>query len=123
MEIPTDLDARDLARYIPPFSIGTPNREKGACILTRNTLAAFSALPTAPGHDRKSPARSAPVVLREPGKVLAERYSVNRQYNRLRFGQPHQHRLMSRHMPARLNQLQPRSSSVSPSTSRMRSIG
>src|SRR5450759_1761941 len=34
---------------------------KGACILTRNTPAAFSALPTAPCHDRKSPARYAPV--------------------------------------------------------------
>src|SRR5207248_10305114 len=48
-------------RTIPPFSIGTPNREKSAGVLTRNTPAAFSALPTAACHDRKSPARSAPV--------------------------------------------------------------
>src|SRR5262249_33433094 len=40
-------------------------------------------------------------------KALTEGYSVNRQENRTRFGQPHQHRLMSHHMPARLNQLQP----------------
>src|SRR5215212_5076975 len=52
--------------------------------------------------------RVAPVVLRVTGKARAEGYSVNRQYNRPRFGQPQQHRLMSRHMPARLNQLQPR---------------
>src|SRR6266540_5746053 len=52
--------------------------------------------------------RVAPVVLRVTGKARAEGYSVNCQYNRPRFGQPHQHRLMSRHMPARLNQLQPR---------------
>src|SRR6476620_9730422 len=50
----------------------------------------------------------ATVVLLVTGKALAEGYSVNRQYNRPRFGQPHQHRLMSQHMPARLNQLQPR---------------
>src|ERR1700757_2934372 len=37
----------------------------------------------------------APVVLLVTGKALAERNSVNRQYNRPRFGQPHQHRLMS----------------------------
>src|SRR5947209_9337179 len=52
--------------------------------------------------------RVAPVVLLVTGKALAEGDRVNRQYNRPRFGQPHQHRLMSRHMPARLNQLQPR---------------
>src|SRR3982750_4270130 len=52
--------------------------------------------------------RVATVVLLVMGKARAERYSVNRQYNRPRFGQPYQHRLMSRHMPARLNQLQPR---------------
>src|ERR671922_709839 len=52
--------------------------------------------------------RVATVVLLVTGKALAEGYSVNRQENRTRFGQPHQHRLMSRHMPARLDQLQPR---------------
>src|SRR5256885_6677833 len=52
--------------------------------------------------------RVAPVVLLVTGKALAEGDRVNRQYNRPRFGQPHQHRLMSRHMPARLNQREPR---------------
>src|SRR5437763_16620102 len=48
--------------------------------------------------------RVAPVVLLVTGKALAEGDSVNRQYNRPRVGRPQQHRLMSRHMPARLNQ-------------------
>src|SRR5215472_6747394 len=55
------VKTRFLALLVVHFFARTPNREKGACILSRNTPAAFSALPTAPGHDRKSPARSAPV--------------------------------------------------------------
>ncbi len=35
--------------------------DSGACILTRNTPAAFSALPTVPVHDQKSPAQPSPV--------------------------------------------------------------
>ena len=35
------LDQGHFVITITPFSIGTPNRERGACILTRKTLALF----------------------------------------------------------------------------------